>query len=146
MHNSCTFIFNINKKTFYQTFNADLLLCSAHLPALDVCLHFSLYVHFWNPFISVKPYVPYKWFITSSGLAKNLQLLLAPTLFLSLTPFSSLCLSLSQSACSSDLLLLHATLNLTCSHCLWHTHLYIYPSILQWLANYRSNLPFRGLF
>lgn len=62
------------------------------------------------------------------------------------TIFFSLSLSLSQSACSSDLLLLHATLNLTCSHCLWHTHLYIYPSILQWLANYRSNLPFRGLF
>lgn len=40
--------------------------------------------------------------------------------------------------------LLHATLNLTCSHWLWHTHLYIHPSILQRLANYWSKLHFSG--
>lgn len=46
---------------------------------------------------------------------------------------------------SSVFPLLHATLNLTCSRCLWHTHPYIHPSILQRLANYWSELHFSGL-
>lgn len=171
MHNSCTFIFNINKKHFINLIMSKI--CTAlfsvffyHLGC--VC---SIMWSSWGPFkknffSSIKHSFPYNWFITTHGLANNPQLLLtalllSPTLsFLSVSSVSgrdghvSDCLSLlvcdralcqsGNQAChnSSVLSLLHATLNLTSS--LWYTHLYILLSILQQLANCWSSLHFGG--